>query len=112
MTSATNCTVTDINNAHDYAGDTYNFYFTRYGRDSYNNAAAALNSYVCYSSNYQNAFWDGSKMTYGDGFAAADDVVAHELSHGVTEYASGLVSSNQSARSTRAIPTFSARPST
>ena len=96
VTSATNCTTKDINNAHDYAGDTYNFYFNRYGRDSYNNGGAALNSYVCYSTNYQNAFWDGSKMTYGDGFAAADDVVAHELSHGVTEYASGLVYSNQS----------------
>ncbi len=96
VTTATNCTATDVNNAHDYAGDTYNFYYNRYGRDSYNNAGAALNSYVCYSSNYQNAFWDGSKMTYGDGFAAADDVVAHELSHGVTQYASGLVYSNQS----------------
>ncbi len=96
VTSATNCTVADINNAHDYAGNTYDFYFTRFNRDSYNNAGAALKSYVCYSTNYQNAFWDGSKMTYGDGFAAADDVVAHELSHGVTEYASGLVYSNQS----------------
>lgn len=96
VTTAPNCTPTDVNNAHDYAGDTYNFYFNRYGRDSYNNAGGALNSYVCYSSGYQNAFWDGSKMTYGDGFAAADDVVAHELSHGVTEYASGLVYSNQS----------------
>ncbi|MER2599813.1 MAG: M4 family metallopeptidase [Caldilineales bacterium] len=96
VTSATSCTVADINNAHDYAGNTYDFYYSRYGRDSYNNAGGALNSYVCYSSNYQNAFWDGSKMTYGDGFAAADDVVAHELSHGVTEYASGLVYSYQS----------------
>ncbi|MFZ2487173.1 MAG: M4 family metallopeptidase [Anaerolineae bacterium] len=96
VTSATSCTVADINNAHDYAGNTYDFYFNRYGRDSYNNAGGALNSYVCYSSNYQNAFWDGSKMTYGDGFAAADDVVAHELSHGVTEYSSNLVYSYQS----------------
>ena len=96
VTTATSCTVADINNAHDYAGNTYDFYYSRYGRDSYNNAGGALNSYVCYSTNYQNAFWDGSKMTYGDGFAAADDVVAHELSHGVTEYASGLVYSYQS----------------
>lgn len=96
VTTAPSCTPTDVNNAHDYAGDTYNFYFNRYGRDSYNNAGGALNSYVCYSSGYQNAFWDGSKMTYGDGFAAADDVVAHELSHGVTEYSSALVYSNQS----------------
>ena len=35
-------------------------------------------------------------MVYGNGFAAADDVVAHELTHGVTQYASGLVYSNQS----------------
>lgn len=96
VTSAPNCTVADVNNAHNYAGNTYDFYFNRYGRDSYNNAGAALNSYVCYSSGYQNAFWDGSRMTYGDGFAAADDVVAHELSHGVTEYASGLIYSYQS----------------
>jgi Zn-dependent metalloprotease len=96
VSSATSCTATDVNNAHDYAGDTYDFYFSRFGRDSYNNAGAALNSYVCYSSNYQNAFWDGSKMTYGDGFAAADDVVSHELSHAVTEYASGLIYSYQS----------------
>jgi bacillolysin len=96
VTTASNCTVADINNAHNYAGNTYDFFYNRYGRDSYNNAGAALNSYVCYGTNYQNAFWDGSRMTYGDGFAAADDVVAHELSHGVTEYASGLIYSYQS----------------
>jgi Zn-dependent metalloprotease len=96
VSSAPNCTPTDVNNAHDYAGDTYDFYFNRFGRDSYNNAGATLNSYVCYGSGYQNAFWDGSKMTYGDGFAAADDVVAHELSHGVTQYTSNLVYSYQS----------------
>jgi bacillolysin len=40
---------------------------------------------------YDNAFWDGSQMVYGGGFAKADDVVAHELSHGVTQHTSGLV---------------------
>ncbi len=39
---------------------------------------------------YQNAFWDGRQMTYGEGFAA-DDVVAHELAHGVTEHESNLL---------------------
>jgi bacillolysin len=96
VTSASNCTVTDINNAHDYAGDTYDFYFSRFGRDSFNNAGAAINSYTCYGVNYQNAFWDGTSMTYGDGFAAAEDVVGHELSHAYTEYTSNLVYSNQS----------------
>jgi bacillolysin len=40
---------------------------------------------------YDNAFWDGSQMVYGGGFAQADDVVAHELSHGVTQHTSGLI---------------------
>jgi Zn-dependent metalloprotease len=40
---------------------------------------------------YDNAFWDGAQMVYGGGFAQADDVVAHELSHGVTQHTSGLV---------------------
>ena len=96
VTSAPNCTITDINNAHDYAGDTYDFYFTRFTRDSYDNRGGALKSYVCYGTNYQNAFWDGTRMTYGNGFAAADDVVAHELTHGVTENSSRLVYSYQS----------------
>jgi bacillolysin len=96
VTSAPSCTTADINHAHDYAGNTYDFYFSRFGRDSYDNAGAALKSYVCYGTNYQNAFWDGTRMTYGNGFAAADDVVAHELSHAVTERTSNLVYSNQS----------------
>lgn len=96
VTTASNCTVTDINNAHDYAGNTYDFYFTRFGRNSYDNRGGTLKSYVCYGMNYQNAFWDGTRMTYGNGFAAADDVVAHELTHGVTENSSRLVYSNQS----------------
>ncbi|CAN5814475.1 hypothetical protein BH10CHL1_BH10CHL1_32090 [soil metagenome] len=96
VTSAPSCTTADINHAHDYAGNTYDFYFSRFNRDSYDNAGAALKSYVCYGANYQNAFWDGAKMTYGNGFAAADDVVAHELSHAVTERTSNLVYSNQS----------------
>jgi len=51
-----------------------------------------LTSTVHYSSNYDNAFWNGSQMVYGDkyGYALADDVVGHELTHGVTEYESNL----------------------
>jgi bacillolysin len=40
---------------------------------------------------YDNAFWDGSQMVYGEGFPQADDVVAHELTHGVTQHTSGLI---------------------
>ncbi|MCX6050049.1 MAG: M4 family metallopeptidase [Chloroflexi bacterium] len=95
VTTAPNCTIADVNNAHDLAGDTYDFYFSRFARDSYDNAGGALKSYVCHGNNYQNAYWDGSSMTYGQGFAI-DDVVGHELSHAVTERSSGLIYSGQS----------------
>ena len=91
----------EVNKAFTYAGDTYDFYHSRFGRDSIDNAGMTLKSTVRYcppgdSCPYQNAFWNGQQMTYGDGFAAADDVVGHELTHGVTEYTSDLVYSNQS----------------
>lgn len=80
-----------VDNAHDYAGDTYQFYYNEHGRDSLDNKGLALISGVHYDVDYCNAFWNGSKMTYGDGcFITVDDVVAHELTHGVTQYMSGL----------------------
>jgi cysteine-rich repeat protein len=85
---------TDADAAYDYSGDTYDYFSTQHGRDSYNNAGAALISTVHYCEGgcpYANAFWDGVQMVYGEGFSAADDVAAHELSHAVTEYAAGLV---------------------
>ncbi len=82
---------TDAALAHLYAGDTYDFYLSNHGRDSLNNAGLALVSSVHYGpADYQNAFWNGSQMAYGDGFSAADDVVGHELTHGVTQYTSNL----------------------
>ncbi len=43
-----------------------------------------------YDCPYENAFWNGTQMVYGEGFASADDVVAHELTHAVTERTAGL----------------------
>lgn len=85
----------DVNKAYDYSGDTYNFYFNRFGRDSLNNAGLTLNSTVDFCPSpadcpYANAFWDGQEMVYGDGYAAGDDVVGHELTHGVTDFTSHL----------------------
>lgn len=80
--------VTDVNNAYDFAGDTYDF-FKDLGRDSLDDAGMTLLSTVRWGNNYQNAFWDGSQMVYGAGFTA-DDVVGHELTHGVTEFSSDL----------------------
>ena len=78
--------------AHKYALGTYNIYAANHSRDSINNAGMTIKSTVHYSSGYANAFWNGSQMVYGDGagFPLADDVVAHELTHGVTQYESDL----------------------
>jgi bacillolysin len=85
----------DVNVAYDFAGDTYDYFFTRFGRDSLDGAGLPLKSTVRYCDPadpcpMQNAFWDGSQMAYGQGFAAADDVVGHELTHGVTDFSAHL----------------------
>jgi Zn-dependent metalloprotease len=87
----------EVENAYAFAGATYDFYRTMFGRDSIDGQGMTLISTVNYcdtdpttSCPYDNAFWDGSQMVYGTGFASADDVVAHELTHGVTERTSGL----------------------
>jgi Zn-dependent metalloprotease len=81
----------DVDNAYTFSGDTYDFYSTTFGRDSYDNKGATLKSTAHYRVGYENAFWNGLQMVYGDGFASAQDVVGHELTHAVTEYSAGLV---------------------
>lgn len=78
--------------AHVYAGHTYNYFSTVLGRDSIDDAGMTLISTVHFGVAYVNAFWNGQQMVYGDGagFALADDVVAHELTHGVTEFSANL----------------------
>jgi Zn-dependent metalloprotease len=92
-----------VKEAYDYSGDTYNFYDRAYGRNSVDDNGMALNSYVHYGSGYNNAFWDGSEMVYGDGddtifgrFTKSIDVIGHELTHGVTQFNAGLDYSGQS----------------
>lgn len=79
----------DADRAHRYAGQTYDFYFTHYARDSYDNLGATLVASVQYSGFCPNAAWTGTQMIYCSG-AAADDVVAHELTHAVTQSTSRL----------------------
>ena len=79
----------DVDNAYDWTGATYDYYASNFGRDSYDGAGAELVSFVHYGVGYQNAFWDGFEMVYGDGFAV-NDVTAHELTHAVTERTAGL----------------------
>jgi Zn-dependent metalloprotease len=89
---------TDINQAYDYLGDTYDYFFDSFGRDSYNDAGAPLAATVHYGLNWGNAGWlprPFNHMIFGDGYTA-DDVTGHEVSHGVTEYTANLIYRNQS----------------
>lgn len=86
--------ISDVDLAYQYAGDTYDF-FAALGHDSLDDAGMALRSVVRFCPDvshcpYQNAYWNGTNMVYGNGFAAADDVVGHELGHGVTDFSSHL----------------------
>lgn len=87
-----------LDDAHDYAGITYDYYSQTHGRDSYDDVGATLTSTVHYDNDYNNAFWNGSQTVYGDGdgsqfsyFSGALDVVAHELTHAVTQETAGLI---------------------
>lgn len=80
---------------------TYDYYYNTYGRNSINNAGLKLLAYVHYSTNYVNAFWDGSRMTYGDGNSSYSpltslDIGGHEITHGLTQYTANLVYSYES----------------
>jgi len=88
--------------AHWGAEMTYDFYKNKFGRNSIDGAGFAIKSYVHFSTNYFNAFWDGTRMTYGDGSATdnnlpltALDVCGHEISHGLTSFTSNLTYSNE-----------------
>jgi Zn-dependent metalloprotease len=80
--------------AHWGAEMTYDYYFTNFGRNSIDNNGFALNSYIHYNTSYANAFWDGQRMTYGDGsnnnpFTALD-ICGHEITHGLDSYTANL----------------------
>jgi Zn-dependent metalloprotease len=92
-----------VNEAFDHAGTTWDFYNKIFGRESVDNHGKTLVSSVHYSQKYDNAFWDGRQMVYGDGdgvifqrFTAALDVIAHELTHGVTQFSAQLAYQDQS----------------
>jgi bacillolysin len=85
---------TDIAKAHTYAGDAYSFYRSYHGRDSINGYGMVIQALIDYSSPYcRDAKWISGQnyMYFCGGFSLADDVVAHEYTHGVTQYTSGLI---------------------
>jgi Zn-dependent metalloprotease len=78
------------------------FYCDIFKRDSIDDHHMALISSTHYLVSFNNAFWNGSRMTYGDGdgqifvdFTLGNDVIGHELTHGVTQYSAALVYSNE-----------------
>ncbi|HEX5857172.1 MAG TPA: M4 family metallopeptidase [Microbacterium sp.] len=92
-----------VNEAFDGLGATYDFFWDAYGRDSIDAGGSPLDATVHYGRDYDNAFWDGERMVFGDGdgevfrgFTGSLSVIAHELAHGVIEREGGLVYQGQS----------------
>lgn len=86
-----------VNEVYDGLGSTYDLYLDAYKRKSIDDRNMPLNSFVHWLNHFNNAFWNGRAMYYGDGdqvifrsFTSAIDICGHELTHGVTQYESGL----------------------
>ncbi len=90
------------NEVHWATEKTYEYFLNTHGRNSLDDNGMTLYSWIHFGTNYNNAFWNGSWMTYGDGdnntFSAltAPDVVAHEMMHGVTDFSADLIYSYES----------------
>lgn len=92
-----------VNAAYDNSGYVREYFRNTFGLNSIDNKGMPVISNVHYGINYNNAYWDGDEMTYGDGdglefrdFASAIDVVAHEITHGVTQFLANLEYFSQS----------------
>lgn len=86
--------------AHWGSAMVYDYWMNVHGRDSWDGLGGVLKSFVHFSNNYNNAFWNGSVMTYGDGSGSGSggfdpltslDVTAHEIGHGICSATSDLV---------------------
>ncbi len=91
-----------IDDAHGFSEAVFNMLVDWQGENSINEAGFKLISRVHYSTSYENAFWDGAQMTYGDGastfypLSGSADVAGHEINHGFTSFHSNLTYSGQS----------------
>lgn len=83
----------DTDAAYDNAEKVYDYYSSHFQRDSLNGQGLTLLSTVDYCDStcpFDNAFWNGTQMVYGVGWPRADDLVGHEMTHGVTDFTAHL----------------------
>ena len=92
-----------VNEAFDGLGATWDLFWTAYQRNSIDGKGSRLEASVHYREKFDNAFWDGQQMVFGDGdgviferFTRSLDVIGHELTHGVTQYEANLAYAGQS----------------
>ena len=92
-----------VNDVYTAFGATYKLFKDVYHRDSIDGNGLHMDGVVHYGKKYNNAFWNGSRMMFGDGdgklfkgFTKSLDVIGHELTHGVTDFTCGLAYHNQS----------------
>lgn len=92
-----------VNQAYEGLGDTWRLFHDVFGRNSLDGKGLPLVASVHYERDYDNAFWNGEQMVFGDGdgrifgpFTASIEVIGHELTHGVTEHTAGLRYQGQS----------------
>jgi Zn-dependent metalloprotease len=92
-----------VDGAYDGLGATFDLYYDSYGRNSIDDNGTDLIGTVHYGNKYNNAFWNGTQMVFGDGdgtifnrFTSAIDVIGHELTHGVIGATAGLEYRDQS----------------
>jgi Zn-dependent metalloprotease len=92
-----------VDEAYDGLGATFAFFRDVYDRNSIDDEGMPLDAIVHFGKDYLNAFWDGQRMVFGDGdgelfdrFTIAEDIIAHELTHGVVAAEGGLAYIGQS----------------
>jgi secreted trypsin-like serine protease len=85
----------EADRAHYFARNTFDYFDANHGHNSINGAGMQVISSVLFTpdgSSYANAFWSGTQMVYGNnGLLTTDDIVGHELTHGVTQFTSNLL---------------------
>jgi Zn-dependent metalloprotease len=87
----------EADEAFDGSGVVFDFYQEIFDRLSIDGKGMPIESTVHYGTNFDNAMWNGQQMVYGDGdlklfnrFTSCDDVIGHELTHGVTQFSAAL----------------------